>query len=216
MSLPYSYKNTIEFADTDNFSNEECLWEIYHHFKKSDSVKDLSVDDRKIILTFRSLFTINYPVEIEFFKNSEIKIEYEIKLVKLIQVCVALTIFIAFFSKFEIAGYLWFSAIFIIIFFGLNLIFVDNLVQKLINSSPFLSNLKSDNEDIISKEQKDWIKNPEKCPACGEDITEYDLKCPECGIRLREKAPLSPFNVSKYNQKRFKYFYKKNDLKNDT
>ena len=212
MSLPYSYKSTIEIPNSENFTLKESLWETYHHLKEEDTVKELLVEDGKIIFGFRSLFTINYSVEIEFSKNAELKIEYEIKLIKLIQVCIALAVFIAFFSKFGIEGYLWFSAIFIIIFFGVNLVFTDNLIQKLIKSSPFLLNANSEHIELISKEQKNWIKDPLKCPACGEDINEFDLKCPECGIRLRDYANASPFNVSKYKQKRFKYFYKEKNL----
>jgi hypothetical protein len=73
------------------------------------------------------------------------------------------------------------------------------------------------NEGLVSEEQKKWIRDTSKCPACGEDINDYDLKCPECGIRLRDKARISPFNVSNYKQKRFKYHFKeKKTKKNDT
>ncbi len=216
MSLPYSYNHEIELPDSENLSLEGLIWEFYKHFKNSESVQDLSADDQKISLSFRSLFTIVFPVEFTFTKDPEISIEYEIKLMKLIQICVALVIFIAFFSSFGITGYLWFSAIFVVVFYGLNLFFADNLIQKLIKSSSFFSEQKLQNEGIISIEQKQWIKDAKKCPACGEDITDYDLKCPECGIRVRSQALPSPFDVSNFKQKRFKYYYKeKKDKKNE-
>ncbi len=216
MSLPYSYTNEIELPDSENQGLEEVRWELYRHFKNSDSVRELEAKDQKISLSFRSLFTLHYPVEFSFSKDQDIKIEYEIKLIKLIQISVALVIFIAFFSRFGITGYLWFSSIFIVVFFVLNLIFADNLIQKLVKSSTPFSEIKLINDDIISPEQKQWIKDPSKCPACGEEITEYDLKCPECGIRLRNNAKESPSDVSNYKTKRFKYFYKAKKEKNDT
>jgi len=216
MSLPYTFTNEIELPDSENNSLEAALWELYRHFKNSESVSELSADDQKISLSFRSLFTMVYPVEFTFTKDPEIHIEYEIKLMKLIQICVALVIFIAFFSSFGITGYLWFSAIFVVVFFALNLFFADNLIQKLVKSSSFFSEQKLQNEGIISEEQKQWIKDATKCPACGEEITDYDLKCPECGIRVRNQAKASPFDVSNYKQKRFKYYYKeKKDKKNE-
>lgn len=208
MSLPYSYSYKIELPDSENASLEEVLWEMFRQLKESEMVKELSIDKKIIRFTYKSLFTISYPLALTFSRANNIKIEYEIKLVKLIQVCIGLAIFIAFFSRFEIRGYLVFCAIFILFFFGLNLIFTNNLIIKLIESTNVFSNINQRNEGLIGDEQKKWIKDVAKCPACGEDINEFDLKCPDCGIRIRNSAAQSPFDVSKYKTKRFKYHYK--------
>lgn len=38
---------------------------------------------------------------------------------------------------------------------------------------------------IISQEQKEWMGNPDKCPACGHSGVMYKLQCPDCDLNLR-------------------------------
>lgn len=213
MSLPYSYSNSIELPDSANASLDGVLLKMFRQFKESELVKDLSLDGNKISLSYKSLFRIPYPLELTFSKANDIRIEYEIKLVKLIQICIGLSIFIAFFSRFEIRGYLVFTAVFILSFFGFNLFFINNFVIKLLESANVFSNFNQRNEGLIGEEQKKWIKDDTKCPACGEDINEFDVKCPDCGISLRNSTIKSPFDVSKYKNKRFKYHYKESKKK---
>jgi predicted Zn-ribbon and HTH transcriptional regulator len=41
------------------------------------------------------------------------------------------------------------------------------------------------NKDKISKNaQKEWIKNPDRCPGCGFSGVKNKKKCPDCGLRL--------------------------------
>jgi hypothetical protein len=37
----------------------------------------------------------------------------------------------------------------------------------------------------ISKDQKEWIDDSSKCDACGCIISDKDVECPDCGLRLR-------------------------------
>jgi len=37
----------------------------------------------------------------------------------------------------------------------------------------------------ISKEQRDWIKDDSKCPACGHKIQPSSEACPDCHLRLK-------------------------------
>ena len=37
----------------------------------------------------------------------------------------------------------------------------------------------------ISEVQKEWIQNKNKCDACGYSISDTDVECPDCGLRLR-------------------------------
>ena len=39
-------------------------------------------------------------------------------------------------------------------------------------------------KDFTSKEQEDWIENPEKCPACGFSEIFNKNECPDCGLNL--------------------------------
>ena len=38
--------------------------------------------------------------------------------------------------------------------------------------------------EMVSPTQKEWISNPEKCPACGHTIAPSTVKCPDCGLWL--------------------------------
>jgi len=186
-------------------SESEMIVKILSRLKSSAQISDLAVDENKISFSFKSLFSIPYIIDIIVKKKNEIFIE--IKLSKLIQVCIALALFTAFFSKFGVRAYLWFTAILILLFFSINILIIRNLLKQLV-IEPFNTDVENANQEIITSQQKKWINDATKCPACGDDITEYDLHCPDCGLRLRNNAVLSPFNVTKYKDSRFKYFFR--------
>jgi hypothetical protein len=193
---------------------------ILTHFAKqlgkNQQVKNFHIKQDKIELTHQSLFNIHYQVEIFIPNQAKNEIDYEIKLNKLINISIALIIFIAFFSSFGIVGFLWFSAIFTLLFFTLNVFIIDKYIRSIIKLSLNNQAKSGGNEEILSNEQVEWIKDQSKCPACGEEITDYDQNCPECGLRLRDKVPQGPFDISKYQHKRIKYYYKdKRKEKND-
>ena len=68
-------------------------------------------------------------------------------------------------------------------------------------------------ENELSEEQQLWLVNSNKCPACGNTITEYDLNCPDCGLMLKANKYSSSTDVSKYNDKTINYHYKKDTNK---
>ncbi|MFN8255548.1 MAG: hypothetical protein U0W24_07660 [Bacteroidales bacterium] len=217
MSLPFDYTGKFDVKIIHTEASSEILPKMYQFLAQSNQIKHLKLDNNRLGFVFKSLFTIPYEVEIFFPSKNEPTPEFKIKLTHLIQVCIALALFIALFSKLRISGYLWFSSIFLIIFYFFNLVFTEKLLAKQVESFPLFYNENKTHEGKFSEEQLNWLKDPEKCPACGEEITEYYLKCPECGLKLRGNAKLSPMNVTGYKTKRFKYIYrerKKN--KNET
>jgi hypothetical protein len=208
MSLPYSYTSTFHFPEFEDFEKQLIIDNIKLQKPKNESLKKISIEKNRIEFVYHSLFGIEYPVEISLIEDPLKKIEYDIKLNMLILVCIVLVVFIAFFSSFGFNGFLWFSSIFTMIFYALNIFIIDKHVQNLLKLALNMHDSESLNEEILTKEQSDWIKDNSKCPACGEDITEYDKNCPECGLKLRENALQKPFDISKYKNKRIKYFYK--------
>jgi hypothetical protein len=38
---------------------------------------------------------------------------------------------------------------------------------------------------VIGKDQKEWMRDANKCDACGYAISIRDVECPDCGLRLR-------------------------------
>ena len=208
MALPFDYTGKLDVKLTSPEAKEGIMTELYHFLKKSDEIRDIKLENNRIGFIFKSLFTISYEVELFFSPENSLIPKYKVKLTQLIQVCIALVVFIALFSKLRISGYLWFSSVFLLVFFFLNLVFTDKLLGRLIASFHLFYDDKTGYEGQLTDEQKQWIKDPTKCPACGQEISEYDILCPDCGLKLRVKAPASPINVTGYKTKRFKYFYR--------
>jgi hypothetical protein len=171
-------------------------------------VINLDPTQNGIQFTFKSLFGIQYTIEVALNERNAREITYDIKLNKLINVSIFLVIFTAFFSSFGVTGFLWFSAILTVVFFSVNTIVVNSQIQELLKSALNKEGFRTGREEILSPEQTQWMKDNSKCPACGEDVTEYDRTCPECGIKIRENVPTLPFDISKYRHKRIKYHFK--------
>ena len=215
MSLPYSYTNSIRIPAKEGFNRQSINSDLFQYLSQNEFVNGFLEEKGKLTFSFKAFLGIPYHVEMELIQNTSLEIQYDIKLNRLIQVCIALVIFVAFFSSFGVTGFLWFSAILTIVFFALNVMIADKSIRDLIFRILNIQHYDRGSEEILSKEQMEWIKNKSKCPACGEDITEYDRYCPECGLRIREKAPQGPFNVSKYSEKRIKYYFREKKKAND-
>ena len=76
-----------------------------------------------------------------------------------------------------------------------------------------LSSVSKTIDEKLSEEQSEWLLDENKCSGCGEGVTKYDNNCPECGLKLSNKIYTIPLDVTKYQNKRFKYHYK--DKKDD-
>jgi hypothetical protein len=208
MSLPNSYSGKIHFPINEKTDWQQFSTSLETQLDSDPLIKEFVINDDLIQFTHQSIFRIQYNVDIQVSPKNLHSVDYEIKLNKLIQICVVLIIFIALFSSFTFTAFLWFSFIFTIVFYAVNIMVIDKYVQNIINSAVRNGKSLEMNEEILSKEQLEWIKDNSKCPACGENITEYDKNCPECGIKLREKVPQTPFNASKYKKKRITYYFK--------
>ena len=209
MSLPYSYKNIIEIPESEEVDINYAINSYAEH------INNMGFDDFKFkkgiihFITDYSLIKFKYPVHVNIIKQELIKVEYEIHLMPLIKITIALIVFIALFSSFGMTGFLWFSFVFSIVFFLVNLMFADSHIQKILKSSDLYLSLNPPEEDGYTDEQKKWLKDHNRCPACGEEINIYDMHCPDCGLKLKQNKFTIPLDVTKYGEKRFKYHYKK-------
>jgi len=211
MSLPYSYKNIIEIPESEEVDIDYAINSYAEH------IRNIGFDNLKLekgvihFISDYSLINFKYPVDLIIKKQELITVEYEIHLMQLIKITIALIVFIAFFSSFGMTGFLWFSFVFSVVFFLVNLMFADSHIQKIIKSSYLYLSLNPPEEDGYTDEQKKWMKDKNRCPACGEEITIYDMHCPDCGLKLKQNRHTIPLDVTKYKEKRFKYHYKKRD-----
>lgn len=209
MPLPYSYKNAIEIPESEDADIFYAINSYAGHIEQN-GFDNFEFD--KGIIRFSSDYSFvnfRYPVDIRIVKNELLTVEYEIHLMQLIKITLVLVVFIAFFSSFGMSGFLWFSFIFSSVFFFVNVLFADTQVQKIIKAAPIYLLLNPPLEEGYTEEQKTWLADAGRCPACGEEINMYDVHCPECGLKLRKNKYTIPLDVTKYKEKRFKYHYKK-------
>ena len=115
-------------------------------------------------LSDHSLINFKYLVELQIKKDELITVEYEIHLMQLIKITIALIVFIAFFSSFGMTGFLWFSFVFSVVFFLVNLMFADSHIQKTIKSSYLYLSLNPPEQEGYTDEQKKWLKDKNRCP----------------------------------------------------
>jgi len=208
MSLPGSYQNHIQLIQQEGFDIRNLNSKLEILLQKDELIKDFSSSADFIQFNYKSFLGIQYLIEIKNNLSDSDSINYEIKLSKLIQVCIALVIFIAFFSSFEFSGFLWFSIFFTVIFYAINLIVVDKQIQTILKSVVSDELSFDGNEETLTEKQKEWINDKSKCPACGEEITEYDKNCPDCGLKIRDNARPKPYNLSKYDNENIKYHFR--------
>lgn len=213
MSLPYSYKNKIIVPDTENVDIADAANALAEYIYNSN-FEGFEIQASKIHFHHNKAFiNFHYEVDLSIQKDENIKIQYEIHIVNLIKITIALIIFIAFFSRFGFSGFLWFSIIFSAVFYFVNLLFADTYIQTLIKKSPFYQSFDPFEQEDFTEEQIRWLKDKNACPACGAKITDWDLYCPECGLRLKQNNFTVPLDVSKYKDKRFHYHFKEKKKK---
>ena len=209
MPLPYSYKSKIEIPESEEVDVFYAINNYANHIERN-GFENFEFDKGIIhFLSNYSFVNFKYKVDLHIKKEDLIIVEYEIHLMQLIKITLALVVFIAVFSSFGMSGFLWFSFIFSAIFFFVNILFADSHLQKIIKSAPLFVSLNPIEEEGFNEEQKKWLTDANRCPACGEEINIYDVNCPECGLKLKQNKYTIPLDVTKYKEKRFKYHYKK-------
>ncbi|OQY01759.1 MAG: hypothetical protein B6I20_07435 [Bacteroidetes bacterium 4572_117] len=209
MSLPYNYKNKISIPESEDIGIDLAISSYLSHIKGLNFAEFKQEGDAISFLTNRLLINLKYNVKLNIKKDERIFVEYDIDLMPLIKATIILIVLTAFFSSFGMTVFLWFSFISSLIFYFANLLFVDNFIKKTIKSAYLYLQLNPYLQDGFTDEQRKWLNDKNRCPACGEEITIYDLNCPDCGLKLKQNKHTIPLDVSKYHEKRFKYHYKK-------
>ena len=211
MSFPQSYRSSfiINNDNTTQISGHE-LTNLLSSFIFNN--KNINIDKKEEnALHFKlknPLFFFRTHVEINIKKEYPHKIIYEFSLIEMFKALIILIIFSAFFSRFSLQSYLSFIASMSIIFMIFNILIINLMIKNILagfNQILFLQ------EKDFTSEQKNWISDPDKCPACGYDISMYDINCPDCGIKLRNTAPEKPYTPTGNTD--IKYHYKEKNTK---
>lgn len=210
MAFPLTYTASFELNEyaTDQFQLN-CQY-ITNHIRKllADNLYPKTTPTNQLTYVFKSEF-LGFEFETTFDcqnNHQQLSVKYTADLVNLFKILVAILMVSALMASFSIDAYFIFAVVFSVVFYVVNIFFIDNQLRKLIFQIPGLS---LDKTERLSAEQLAWIRNKELCSACGTKISVYDLHCPECGLRLKQSQYLGqPLDVSKYQNAEIKYHYK--------
>jgi len=209
MPFPYSYKKTIDISK-NNFNLNYIILKI-NTLPENYKFNEIKIDENEISLKSKnSLVYFDYQLKINIdAENEELCIEIEI--INLFKISLLILIVIPFISNFSISNFFIFSTIVFAIFYGANLLYINNFINKFIDF--LIKDIAIDKavEEQLSEKQIEWMSDPYKCSACGSRIEDYFAFCDDCGIKIDRKPKKSPFNFTNYNNWTIKYDFKKSD-----
>ncbi len=213
MAFPNSYSGSIatQIPVKDNDRIQGMLLSAMYHYIKSKDIERLEFTNGTIRFDSRnSLIPFNYSVEIELQEKETYEVKYEFHLIELIKVTILLLIVAAFLSTFSVTAYLWFAAIFGVLFFGFNILFINTQTRRIIKKSliPFDPSLDQSRE-LYNKTT--FPDNINTCPACEARVSIYDHYCPECGLKLPGKRAKPPSDTTSSTNQSINYQYKKTE-----
>lgn len=181
MSLPQSYSSSILY-DLDDFQP--------HFVSKLHAEPGIEQKDESLIFNneiFFIPFTTTFSIDIH---NEKVKIPYEIDAIPLIKLITALLLFAGLFSSFTASFFFYYGAIASLLIYIFGLLFVRSQFFGIIKK--YHVNI----EETLSSEQMQWISNPNKCSACGDELLQYQSKCHSCGLQSRPPKRFSPFSTT--------------------
>jgi len=216
LAFPHTYKNKIELLDNKvkgNKLNSAIITELISNEISSVNPEKFSVKD--YIITYSSisnLFRYEYQIKLYVEKaGNDHNIIYEIDLEKVLRIIIIGIILTAFFSFLSVKYFLISAGIFSLLFYALNVLIISTSVENIIKRAIGNNNYSFNDSEAVSPEQEQWIKDKNLCPGCGEFVTNIDLNCPECGLRIKKNKYSVPIDLSKHKEKKIKYHYKKKD-----
>ncbi len=194
MSLPYSYKKHI---DCDILQSK-----FFIKLEKNERVKNITSKNNIIEFEFLSeLFGFKNKVIVDF-ETDKNGFYFEFFLHNLIKFSIIIIVVLGFlirdFQTLLIFSISMIAIIYIFVIYYLSTTLTD-IFEKIINDKTL--------PEEISEEQQKWIENPDICPACGTELTEFDNFCPECKLNLsnRRRAKKQPASRTGYFDYRINY-----------
>jgi hypothetical protein len=201
--LPFELKDP-------NQTNRFLAENIFNHFKNIDPENIVLENGVVSLTTFSSLFSLEHFAEIKILNNENSKIHYSFNYGELYKIILMVLLFALFFIKFSWWIYTVIAVFFSIAIITTNIYYVNSFIKR--NIIAAVKQYTFIGDEYISKKQKEWIKNPRKCPACGDEVNEYSFKCLNCGLKISNKKISSITNTTN-NKVGIQYFVKENNEK---
>lgn len=190
MSFPFSYTGEVVFYKPDDFNTDEFALKVKQKF-------NVEVVDEFFLFQSKSSFS-KLPVKVKMSisdDNTSLHCQYKISLFENN---------IVFLAALVIAAFFYFNDNIAISVFAAS----AGLIYYLANTSRISHFLKAGLYNLMDskieygtaklwKKQKQWMKNPLLCPACGEQKNKYSNSCVNCGLVFsKSKAKPSQTNTS--------------------
>jgi hypothetical protein len=202
--FPFEY---IGSQEIHSFERSDIPGIIEHELKKR-KIKFKSNDSELRFDLFSTFFRLRFKSIIRIDpQNDETEIHYAVNLSGLVRLIIYVIIICIVLSVKSIELFLITSIVFSVLFYFINFAEIIFKLNRIL--SPVLRSGKKDpiTEVQISKLQEDWMKDNNRCPACGCDISVFDTQCPICGIKVRESID-TPVNHTKGKGIRIHYHFK--------
>jgi len=214
MAFPYTYKKNIIFnlkLKYQNINENYILSLFLQNIHKDINFQDVQLKNNKIsFLSTAPILKFHYSTEIVFEKiDDEIIISYDVNLEKLLTIVLVSIILTAFFSFVSIKYFLILAGILTISIYSVFYLAIDTRIQNILNKSLKDIIVSEESAENYSDEQMKWINDDTRCSACGNKLSDYDLYCQECGIKLKRNKFTIPLDVSKYKDRPVSYHFKK-------
>lgn len=214
MAFPYTYLKKIDYKLDSKYYNSNTVQVqqfVSKYIKKKPKIKSLkNIKDKISFISTVPILNFEYSVDVFIEKSgNELDITYEVNLEKLLTIIIIGVILTAFFSFVSIKYFLIIAGLLSLILYTVFYLIIDNFIQNLINNALEFIVVNDNYVEKFSNEQLTWINDENRCSACGNYLSEIDLHCPECGIKLKRSRFTIPLDVSKYKDKQVSYHFKK-------
>jgi len=192
MAIPQSYSSFVTY-DLDDFQP--------HFIAKLQSEDRIHIRDKTLCFE-NEIFFVKFTTSFSIIITKDIiTVSYEIDAVPLIKIISAFLVFAGLFSSFTASAFFYYGALASICIYIFGLFFIHSQFFRIIKK--YQKNI----EESLTDEQAKWMKDPNRCSACGEELLKYQSKCHSCGLQSRAPINFSPFSTTHQSQK-LKYTYK--------
>jgi len=198
MGLPYSYKTFFEtdISARNFFINLKKIKEI-------EAIDNIKFDKLHLEFDFKPrLFDTKNSLKLDF-KNDFSGFYYQFSLNSLIKISIIIISISAFLFR-DLINLFIFNSIFIVVIYSFVIIHSKNFLEDIFNSIIKDSVVAEE----MSQEQLSWLKDENKCPACGYDLTIYDALCPECKLNVSKRRKIKKQPVSRTGFEDYRISYK--------
>jgi len=182
MSFPLTYK--LKIAIDEAVSDDTLNMLLNAHFHRNQDRTTKPVKYKSSFLNYR------YPIEWETAPHN---ISVTIHFTPVINTILIFFLLTALLSTISFVSFLVTAFSLSIAFYFVTYLIITRQIKEEVY---FALGITSSREEQFSEEQKEWLNDASRCPACGEHINDTHLFCPSCGLRLKQNRFTKPLEIT--------------------